>query len=77
MTVPVIMLAISPLYKILCNLSRSFNPNASETNGVIADENPMPKDITKKIVLFAKDMVAKATGPNFPTMMLSAKPTKT
>lgn len=55
----------------------SFSPSASAIKGVIAKENPIPKEKAIKTKLFPNETAAKCSAPNLPTIILSARPTKT
>ncbi len=57
-------------------LAKLFSPSASATNGVIAVENPIPKDMAINIKLLPKDTAANSAVPNCPTIILSISPTK-
>ena len=53
-----------------------FSESASAINGVIAVENPIPRDIAIKIKLFPKETAANSAVPIWPTIILSTKLTK-
>ena len=53
----------------------SFNASLSAIKGVIAVENPIPKDIAKNTKLFPSDIAANSDVPNWPTIALSTNPT--
>ena len=55
---------------------KSFAESASAIKGVIAVENPIPKDIATNIKLLPKDTAANSAVPNCPTIILSTKLTK-
>ena len=48
-----------------------FAPSASAIKGVIAWENPIPKDIAIKTKLFPKEIAASSAVPSCPTITLS------
>jgi len=54
----------------------SFAPSDSATSGVMAVENPIPRDIAMNTKLLPKETAASSAVPSCPTMILSAKATK-
>ncbi len=54
----------------------SFAPSDSATSGVMAVENPIPRDIAMNTKLFPKETAASSAVPSCPTIILSAKATK-
>ena len=48
-----------------------------QLKGVIAREKPIPKENAIKTKLFPSDTAARGAAPSLPTIILSAKPTKT
>ena len=45
--------------------------SASAARGVMAVENPIPKDMAMNTKLFPKETAANSAVPNWPTMILS------
>jgi len=53
-----------PCLKIDFPLVKFFSESASATKGVMAVENPIPRDMATKTKLLPKDTAANSTAPN-------------
>ena len=65
----------SPFLKIILPLASLLAPSASAIKGVIAVENPIPKDIAINIKLFPNETAASSAAPSWPTIILSINAT--